>query len=520
MLMATAALVLALQDKAPVPDAARLKSAEAQVRDVFKPELAKADRKALAQDFLRVAGDTNDDPAARYVLLREAASYAAQAGDYNAGVQAIDEVSRRFQVDGVALKLSFLTDAAKSAATPESSRFVAENALYLMQYAEWKENYAVADAAIAAAQAAGKKARDIALYTRIEGKAKELAASKAAADALRKLRDTLAKTPDDPAANLAIGRHECLSKGNWAAGLPCLAKGSDAALKDLAAKDLANPADAEGQAAIADAWWDLGDKEGGEAKVRARKRAADWYAKGLAGLSGLSKSKAEKRIGESRGEDRSPGLVALFSFEEGSGTTSADVSGNGHVATLVGTASWSTGILGGALKLNGAGARVEVPSAATLNVDTDSFTVACFICPDVVKQCRIVNKWHMGLMKGWLLDVNLTNGAPPVRLRARISDGASGFNIAPELNLTAGAWAHVALVLDRQLKEARVYADGVQLGPPVAFTTLGSLSCDNLVGIGEIPPEGLGWFSGLIDDVRLYRRVLSASELKELAARK
>jgi len=77
------------------------------------------------------------------------------------------------------------------------------------------------------------------------------------------------------------------------------------------------------------------------------------------------------------------------------------------------------------LKLDGSGARAEVPDAASLNVDTDSITVACFIRPEAVIQCRIVNKWHMGLMKGWLLDVNLTNGAPPVRLRARISDGVA-----------------------------------------------------------------------------------------------
>jgi len=53
--------------------------------------------------------------------------------------------------------------------------------------------------------------------------------------------------------------------------------------------------------------------------------------------------------------------------------------------------------------------------------------------------------------------------------------------------LTAGAWTHVALVLDRPLKEVRVYADGVQLGAPEPFATLGSLSCDNVLGIGDIP---------------------------------
>src|SRR5262249_14821326 len=118
MLIAGVLLALA-QERVPMPDAAKLKTAEAQVHDVYKPEYAKADRRAMAAEFLRVALETNDDPAARYVLFREATALATQSGDYPLGIAAIEELAKRFQVDGVALKLGFLTDAAKSATTPE-----------------------------------------------------------------------------------------------------------------------------------------------------------------------------------------------------------------------------------------------------------------------------------------------------------------------------------------------------------------------------------------------------------------
>src|SRR5439155_8519655 len=48
----------------------------------------------------------------------------------------------------------------------------------------------------------------------------------------------LKKQPDDPAANLAVGKYLCLSKGDWLDGLPYLAKSGDATLKELAVLDL------------------------------------------------------------------------------------------------------------------------------------------------------------------------------------------------------------------------------------------------------------------------------------------
>jgi len=66
---------------------------------------------------------------------------------------------------------------------------------------------------------------------------------------------TLAKKPDDPEANFTAGKYLCLVKGDWDKGLPLLAKGSDAKLKELAQKELAGPKDAAEQAAVGDGWW-------------------------------------------------------------------------------------------------------------------------------------------------------------------------------------------------------------------------------------------------------------------------
>src|SRR6476646_8676523 len=61
-------------------------------------------------------------------------------------------------------------------------------------------------------------------------------------------------------------------------------------------------------------------------------------------------------------------LVAAFSFDEGSGSAVADLSGNGN-AGQIGSATWTTsGKYGGALSFNGSSARVTVPDSSSLRL--------------------------------------------------------------------------------------------------------------------------------------------------------
>src|ERR1700749_3398827 len=64
------------------------------------------------------------------------------------------------------------------------------------------------------------------------------------------------------------------------------------------------------------------------------------------------------------------GLVAAYAFDEGSGTTVTDASGNGNNGTVSNT-TWSTsGKYGGALSFNGTSSRVTSLSAASLKLSS------------------------------------------------------------------------------------------------------------------------------------------------------
>src|SRR5262245_50261151 len=66
-----------------------------------------------------------------------------------------------------------------------------------------------------------------------------------------------------------------------------------------------------------------------------------------------------------KGNSSTPGLVAAYAFDEGSGTAVTDLSGNSNSGTSVST-TWSTsGKYGKALSFNGTSSRVTIPDAAS-----------------------------------------------------------------------------------------------------------------------------------------------------------
>ena len=107
----------------------------------------------------------------------------------------------------------------------------------------------------------------------------------------------LATDPDNPEANLAFGRWLSLDADDWHAGLPLLAKGSDAALAGLAKRDLAAPTAAAAQIELADGWWDLAQSKNGPDRAHLTGRAIYWYQQAQPNIhGGFTELKINKRL--------------------------------------------------------------------------------------------------------------------------------------------------------------------------------------------------------------------------------
>ena len=302
LLPAFGGIALTAQDKKQdPPDDAALREAEKTVRNVFKDDYAKrgpADRQALARLLLQQAIDTKDDAAARFVLFRESQDIAARLGDIETSFRAIEEMSRAFSVNPIALKNTALTLAGGVPRTPEEHKTYAQAYLSLADDAAKARQFDVAAKAAQGATAAAKKAKDVALLSKAEAQVKSAGVIQEKAEKAKKAVESLAATPDLPDANQVVGEFECFVLGDWDAGLPKLAKGTDPALKTLAAKDLSRPTDGPAQAGLGDDWWDRAERESGVLKSNLRDRAGFWYEKAGGQLSGMSRLKVDKRLAE------------------------------------------------------------------------------------------------------------------------------------------------------------------------------------------------------------------------------
>jgi hypothetical protein len=292
-------LLLALQDKAALPDEASRKAADKLVRDIFKDDLAKVgstDRSAFIRKLLQQAAENRADPANCYALFSLAQDQAAAIGDADLLWKAADDAAAVFRVEPAILKEAALQKF--SLRTPEESRRAIAGFLRVVPEFLAAGEFERAEKAAATAAALARRIKDIPFSARGDAAVKEAAALKEKFKGLAQARTTLAAQPDDPAANAVVGRYDCFIKGDWAAGLPRLAKGSDAATKDPAVLELAVPTDPAKMLAVADAWNALAEKESGPVRLTILRHAAVLYRAAAPGLTGLTKLKIEKRIEE------------------------------------------------------------------------------------------------------------------------------------------------------------------------------------------------------------------------------
>jgi serine/threonine protein kinase len=286
--------------RSALPNATVQKDAEKQIRTLFKDDYAKkspADVQALARKLLEQGTTINNDDAARYVMLRDARDFAAQAGDLDTAIRAVDALGQSFEVDPVSTKVAVINKAAPLMRGAEGMSTLAKAYLAVMEEGIASGQYDAALTVTSKAEASARGANDALLVARVQSVAKDLSFLQRENASVRTSLKTLEQKPDDPAANLAVGRFASLGAGDWAKGLPMLVKGSEALLKAAAEKDLAAGDDAGSQVAAGDAWWAAAEKEqSADYKKRMQARAARWYLGALPGATGLAKLQSEARL--------------------------------------------------------------------------------------------------------------------------------------------------------------------------------------------------------------------------------
>lgn len=182
--------------------------------------------------------------------------------------------------------------------TPAAARALADSANRLADGCILNGKMDLAVSAATLADSAAKLTKDDKLISFAAEKLSNIRLLQAEATKTAPAIAKLEKAPNDPDANLAVGRFLCLWRGDWKAGLPLLMKGSDTGLKELAAQELAASSDAPMQLAMGNAWWDFASKLEGPPRAYAQDHAADAYLQAIPDLTGIYKTMAQKRVAE------------------------------------------------------------------------------------------------------------------------------------------------------------------------------------------------------------------------------
>ncbi len=198
-----------------------------------------------------------------------------------------------------------------------------------------------------------------------------------------------------------------------------------------------------------------------------------------------------------------PSLVAAYPFSEGSGTSVADASGHGNTGTIQ-NATWTTsGKYGRALVFNGTSARVTITDAPSLRLTT-GMTLEAWVNPSAP-----LNGWDDVIYKGfdnYYLEASSSNGGLPA---IGFLSGGTHYESFGTTTISPSTWTHLAATYDGAT--LRLYVNGTQASSrPVTGSILTSA---NPLQIGGDSIYGQ-YFTGLIDEVRVYNTALSPSQIQ------
>lgn len=217
-------------------------------------------------------------------------------------------------------------------------------------------------------------------------------------------------------------------------------------------------------------------------------------------------------------------LIAHWKLDEVEGDIAYDLVGGNH-GTLMNGPLWTTGLIDGALEFDGEDDYVELGTSDDLDdLPLYDMTVSAWIYDEhtggttwgTIAGCYANNH-------GWSFRM-FSNASGDRSLYFQVPHSGGNYDAwatywSVDGTIFANNWLHTAVVWDAGTKTAKLYINGEE--PSYQTTTPGTGTYNSDVSrnkeIGRIPHVGgIQYFKGMIDDVRIYDRALSAEEVEQL----
>jgi Concanavalin A-like lectin/glucanases superfamily/Glycosyltransferase WbsX len=197
------------------------------------------------------------------------------------------------------------------------------------------------------------------------------------------------------------------------------------------------------------------------------------------------------------------GLVGWWAFDEADKSPVAlDYSGH-RLGGKLQDAKRAPGFDGKALLCEGG--CVVVPTNPLLS-PTQGLTVECWVKTDLAGQD---NRWLVNRVFGGCEDSGYRLGVLAGKPCFEVPQTAWSHHLSADIALPTGRWVHLAGTFDG--KVMRLYVDGALHG---TMDRLGPVKPnDAYICLGSYEVKHPAYFTGLLDEVRLYNRALSAEEI-------
>ena len=194
--------------------------------------------------------------------------------------------------------------------------------------------------------------------------------------------------------------------------------------------------------------------------------------------------------------------MAAYGFEETSGTTVTDASGNSNNGTIKEAVRITNGHSGKALQFDGVNDWVSVSDSASLDL-SDKMTLEAWVYP-----LAMSNNETIILKESSAGEVYALYADEDARLPVSYINNGSYRAVTGPNRLPTNKWTHLVATYDGQ--NQRLYVNGVEVAKSAQSGLIQQSTGVLRLGGNSLWGE---FFNGYMDDVRIYNRALTATEV-------
>jgi hypothetical protein len=215
-----------------------------------------------------------------------------------------------------------------------------------------------------------------------------------------------------------------------------------------------------------------------------------------------------------------PGPELYWRFDDNTGTTAIDSSGNSFNGVFIGNPSWIPGRYGAALDFDGTDDAVEIDTTAGMLPQSGSMTLMVWARPANSNQNAVLAGRLQGGSPFEQFSMNICGsadcGSSGQLITASIVENSTTTyrNAVTTADIADGNWHHYAMVADRAANTIYIYVDGVRMA--TTTNSAGSWPTVNNTDVfaaGDYPDSAP--FDGPIDEVKYYNYARTPAQIVE-----